>query len=146
MITIQREKWIDCIDELMPLCRAAFDLGEHKTVGFELDLDAELYQQMCDADILHCLVMRNGDEPIGMHWLYITPTPRHKGKVMAQTDVIYVLPEHRNSSIRLINWSEQYIKNLADMWILSNRPYSDREKLWAKKGFGLIETVMIKRV
>jgi hypothetical protein len=146
MIAIQREKWIDCIDELMPLCHAAFDLGEHKKVGFELDLDAELYQQMCDANILHCLVMRKGDVPIGMHWIYITPTPRHKGKVMAQTDVIYVLPEHRNSSIRLINWSEQYIKNLADMWILSNRPYSDRGKLWARKGFGLIETVMIKRV
>ena len=146
MITIQREKWGDCIGELMPLCQAAFDLGEHKKVGFELDLDAELYQQMCDANILHCLVMRKGDVPIGMHWVYITPTPRHKGKVMAQTDVIYVLPEYRNNSIRLINWSEQYIKNLADMWILSNRPYSDREKLWAKKGFGLIETVMIKRI
>lgn len=146
MITIQREKWIDCIDELMPLCHAAFDLGEHKMVGFELDFDTELCQQMCEADILHSLVMRKDGEPIGMHWIYVTPAPRHKGRVMAQTDVIYVKEEHRNNSLRLINWSEQYIKNLADMWILSNRPYSDREKLWAKKGFGLIETVMIKRV
>lgn len=146
MIVIQRERWIDCINQVMHLCDGAFELGEKQIVGIPLDLDFDLYQQMDEADILHCLIMRKNGEPIGMHWVYVSATPRHKGKVMAHTDVIYVMPEHRRNSLDLINFSNDYIGNVADLWVISNRGYRDCEKLWQRKGFEKIETVMIKRV
>lgn len=146
MIVIQRERWKDCINQVMHLCNEAFELGEKQIVGLDLELDFDLYQQMDEADILHCLIMRKNGQPIGMHWVYVSATPRHKDKVMAQTDVIYVMPEHRRNSNDLISFSNDYIGKVADIWLISNRGYRDCSKLWHRKGFEEIETVMIKRI
>ncbi|WP_168416474.1 GNAT family protein [Acinetobacter indicus] len=146
MITVQREKWIDCIDQIMPMCQQAFDLGENEMTGLRLDLDFDLYQKMDDADIMHCLVMRKSNKPIGIHWIFVTATPRHKGKVVAQTDVIFVDEHYRNHSLKLISYSENYIKEYADIWLMSVRDYADRSKLWQKKGFKQIEQVMMRIV
>ncbi|WP_180072216.1 GNAT family N-acetyltransferase [Acinetobacter sp. YH12200] len=144
MITIQREKWADCIDEIMPMCQQAFDLGENAMVGLPLDLDSDLYRMMDDADVMHCLIMRKNKKPIGLHWVFITATPRHKGRVVAQTDVIFVDQEYRKHSMLLINYSENYIKKYADLWVMSVRDYADRAKLWRRKGFKKIEQVMMR--
>lgn len=144
MLTVRREKFLDCIDQIMPLCQAAFSLGESSATKLQLDLDFDLYGQMEAADILHCLIARLDGKPIGIHWIYITPTPRHKGKLMAQTDVIYVDPNYRNHSMQIIQQSNDYIKSRADLWLMANRDYANRSKLWQRKGFEHIENIMIK--
>ena len=90
MITIDREKWADCIDELMPLCEQVFSLVEADITGLPLDFDRDTYNELDNNDLLHCLVMRDSGTPIGFHWVVISPMARHKGYNQAHTDAIFV--------------------------------------------------------
>lgn len=146
MITVRREKWIDCIDQIMPLCQQVFDLEEARFTGLPLEFDSELYQQSEDDDFFHCLVMRKNNKPIGFHWIVISPMARHKGKTHAHTDAIFVDPEHRQHSRELISFSEKYIKSRADFWTLANLSVNDRQAVWQRKGFKPIETIMFKKL
>ena len=146
MITIQREKWIDCIDQIMPMCIEVFNLEEARFTGLPLEFDADIYQQADELDFFHCLVMRKNGKPIGFHWIGITPMARHKGKVHAHTDAIFVDPDYRNHSAKLLQFSEQYIKERAQFWTLANLAASDRQAMWQRKGFQPIETIMFKKL
>ena len=53
MITIDREKWADCIDELMPLCEQVFSLVEADITGLPLDFDRDTYNELDNNDLLH---------------------------------------------------------------------------------------------
>lgn len=146
MIMIQREKWIDCIDELMPLCQQVFELEESKFTGLKLDFDTEMYIESEESNYFHCLVMRKKGKPIGFHWIVISPMPRHKGKTHAHTDAIFVDPNHRNCSAKLLQFSEQYIKERAQFWTLANLATNDRQAMWQRKSFQPIETIMFKKL
>ena len=146
MITIDREKWADCIDELMPLCEQVFALVEADITGLPLDFDHEIYRELDDNDLLHCLVMRDSGTPIGFHWVVISPMARHKGYNQAHTDAIFVLPEHRRHSSKLLHFSQEYIQTRASFWTLANLDPNDRALMWYKKGFVPIETIMFKKL
>jgi len=146
LITVRREKWIDCIDQIMPLCQQVFDLEEAKFTGLQLEFDTEMYIESEESNYFHCLVMRKNGKPIGFHWIVISPMPRHMGKTHAHTDAIFVDPENRQHSNTLIEFSEQYIKQRADFWTLANLGVNDRQALWQRKGFKPIETIMFKKL
>ena len=146
MITIQREKWIDCIDELVPLCQQVFELEEAQFTGLELDFDIDLFNHCEQLDSFHCLVMRKDGKAIGFHWIFITPMLRHKGVIQAHTDAIFVDPDNRQYSLKLLQFSEQYIKERAQFWTLANLASSDRKTMWQRKGFDPIETIMFKNM
>lgn len=145
MITIDREKWVDCIDEIMPLCRQVFDLKEAQFTELPLDFDINLYVESEESDFFHCLVMRQNSKAIGFHWIVISPMARHKGKTHAHTDAIFVDPEYRHYSHELLKFSESYIKEKADFWTLANLDVNDRQSLWQRKGFKPIETILFKK-
>lgn len=146
MITVRREKWIDCIDQIMPLCQQVFDLEEAKFTGLPLEFDTDMYIESEESNYFHCLVMRKNGKPIGFHWIVISPMPRHMGKTHAHTDAIFVDPENRQHSNTLIEFSEQYIKQRADFWTLANLGVNNRQALWQRKGFKPIETIMFKKL
>lgn len=146
MITVRREKWVDCIDQIMPLCHQVFDLKEADFTGLKLDFDVGLYIESENMDLFHCLVMRKSGKPIGFHWIVISPMERHKGKKHAHTDAIFVDSEHRCNSMQLLDFSEQYIKQRADFWTLANLDVNDRKVMWQRKGFEPIETIMFKKL
>nr|WP_216078136.1 GNAT family N-acetyltransferase [Acinetobacter sp. Ac_5812] len=130
----------------MPLCLQVFDLEEAKFTGLQLDFDTDMYIESEEFGFFHCLVMREDGRPIGFHWIVISPMPRHKGKNHAHTDAIFVDPEHRIHSKRLLEFSEQYIKTRADFWTLANLRAEDRKPMWERKGFKPIETIMFKKL
>ena len=146
MITIDREKWADCINELMPLCEQVFALEEARFTGLKLDFDTEMYHAVERCGRFHCLVMREKGKAIGFHWLFTTPMMRHKGYVQAHTDAIFVLPEHRRHSSKLLHFSQEYIQTRASFWTLANLDPNDRALMWYKKGFVPIETIMFKKL
>ena len=146
MITIDREKWADCINELMPLCEQVFSLVEADITGLPLDFDHDTYNELDNNDLLHCLVMRDSGTPIGFHWVVISPMARHKGHNQAHTDAIFVLPEHRRHSTKLLHFSQEYIARKASFWTLANLDPNDRALMWYKKGFVPIETIMFKKL
>lgn len=147
MITVMREHWADCIDELMPLCIEVHNIDEQQTYGLELDFDRDLYIESEEIDQFHCLVMRDNGKPIGFHWITINPLARFKGKTQACTDVIFVLPEHRRYSNLLIQCSEKYIKDAGCfMWGLATLDDCYRGAVWERKGFKKAETIFMKKV
>lgn len=146
MITIQREKWIDCIDQIMPLCQQVFDLEEATFTALPLEFDTDMYIESEESNYFHCLVMRKNGKPIGFHWIVISPMPRHKGKTHAHTDAIFVDPNHRNCSAKLLQFSEQYIKERAQFWTLANLATNDRQAMWQRNSFQPIETIMFKKL
>ncbi|WP_171496547.1 GNAT family N-acetyltransferase [Acinetobacter nosocomialis] len=145
MITVRREKWIDCIDQIMPLCQMVHDLVEKELYGLPLDFDSDLYQESEDLDQFHCLVMRKNGHPIGFHWMVMYQLARFKGKKQAGTDAIFVHPEHRQHSMKLIEFSEQYAKKHGCMtWAIATLDPEYRGTLWERKGFKKAETIFIK--
>lgn len=146
MITVKREKWIDCIDEIMPLCQQVFDLEESRFTGLQLDFDADAYKQLEDLDYFHCLVMRKDGEAIGFHWVVISSMLRHKGMMHAHTDAVFVDPNHRKHSKVMLDCSLDYIKERAQFWTLANLAANDRQTMWQRKGFQPIETIMFKKL
>lgn len=146
MITIDREKWADCFDELLPMFEAVFALVEAGMTGLPLDFDHDIYRELDDNDLLHCLVMRDGGIAIGFHLVVISAMPRHKGHNQAHTDAIFVSPEHRRHSTKLLHFSQEYIQTRASFWTLANLDPNDRALMWYKKGFTPIETIMFKKL
>lgn len=145
MITIEREKWADCIDEIMPLCQQVHDISEREIYGIPLDFDNELYQEAEDLGTFHCLVMRENGKPIGFHWVVMYPLPRFKGKKQAVSDAIFVDTSKRFYAKRLIEFSEKYINsNGCDFWALSTLESEYRGSMWQKIGFNKSETILIK--
>lgn len=146
MITISRERYDACIDELMPLCEQVFNLVEAGITGLPLDMDHDVYASLDDNDNLHCLIMRLNGKAVGMHWVVISPMARHKGHNQAHTDVIFVLPEYRKYSNNLIEYSQNYIRERASFWTLANLAPNDVATMWQRKGFIPIETIMFKKL
>lgn len=146
MITINREKWADCFDELLPMFQQVFELVEAEITGLPLDFDHDTYNELDSNDLLHCLVMRAGGIAIGFHLVVISAMPRHKGHNQAHTDAIFVLPEHRRHSTKLLHFSQEYIAQKASFWTLANLDPNDRALMWYKKGFVPIETIMFKNL
>lgn len=147
MITVEREKWIECINELMPLCIEVHNIDEQKTYGLELDFDSDLYIESEKNGQFHCLVMRNDGVPIGFHWITMNPLARFKGKWQACTDAIFVKPEYRRHSNFLIKCSEDYIKQLGCFtWALATLDACYRGAMWERKGFEKAETIFMKKV
>ena len=147
MITVEREKWAECIDELMPLCIEVHNIDEQKTYGLELDFDSDLYTQSEKNGQFHCLVMRKDGAPIGFHWITMNPLARFKGKWQACTDAIFVKPEYRRHSNFLIKCSEEYIKQLGCFtWALATLDACYRGAMWERKGFEKAETIFMKKV
>ena len=147
MITVEREKWIECINELMPLCIEVHNIDEQKTYGLELDFDSDLYIESEKNGQFHCLVMRKDGVPVGFHWITVNPLARFKGKWQACTDAIFVKPEHRRHSNFLIKCSEEYIKKLGCFtWALATLDACYRGAMWERKGFEKAETIFMKKV
>ena len=147
MISIQREKWIDCIDQIMPLCQMVHEIVEQNLYAMPLDFDTELYEQSEQCDQFHCIVMRNNGKPIGFHWMVVYPLARFKGHKQAGTDAIFVHPDFRYFSKKLIDFSEQYaIEHGCSTWALATLDPVYRGDMWQKRGFQKAETIFIKKV
>ncbi len=147
MITVQREKWIECIDEIMPLCVEAHNIDEQQMYGLELDFDRALYIESEETGQFHCLVMRENGVPVGFHWITMNPLARFKGKWQACTDAIFVHPDHRKNSAFLIQCSEKYIQKLGCFtWALATLDACYRGEMWERKGFKKAETIFMKKV
>lgn len=147
MITVRRERWVDCIDEIMPLAEAAHQLVEKNLLNLTLDLDFDLYEESEKTGQFHCLVFRVNGRAVGFHWITFNPMPRFKGLYQCSTDAIYISPQNRDQSKFFLKSSEEYIKKLgAKVWALATLDPEYRGDMWERNGFGKSETVFIKRV
>lgn len=145
MITVRREKWIDCIDQIMPLCQMVHELVEKDLYGLTLDFDIDLYQESESLNDFHCIVMRENGVPIGFHWMVMYKLARFKGKKQAGTDAIFVHPDHRQHSMKLIEFSENYAKQHGcTSWAIATLDPEYRGLLWERKGFKKAESIFIK--
>lgn len=147
MITVRRERFLDCIDQIMPLAISAHELVEKDLLGFPLELDFELYDESEKIGQFHCLVLRVDHIVVGFHWITLNPLARFKGKYQAATDAIYISPEYRTHSAYFLSCSQEYIEKIgADTWAIATLDPEYRGDMWLKNGFSKSETVFIKRI
>lgn len=145
MLTIHRERWSDCIAQIRHLCEMVHEIVEKELYGLPLDFDSDLYQRSEDEDQFHCLVMRKNGIPIGFHWMVMYPMARFKGYKQAGTDAIFVHPNYRKYSQKLIQFSEKYAQdNGCIAWAIATLDPEYRGVLWERKGFKKAETIFIK--
>jgi len=81
------------------------------------------YRELCDQGILHVFTARVGHELVGYAIYFVNHSLHYAGSLQAIQDVIYVSPGARAGylGMKLIQWSEQYLKNLGVQVIVQHQ-------------------------
>lgn len=99
MITIQVEKYNDCIAEIDALLPLHYDEIALDKDSIPLDKDHAVYQRLADSGELHIVTVRCNGLVVGYHASFVHPHFHYKSTLIANTDVYFLLKEHRNSRI-----------------------------------------------
>lgn len=109
-ITIAVESHSDeLIDELKPLIKRHYDEIALNKEDVPLDPDWDQYKALGDAGRMLVVCVRNeNSELIGYSVFFLAHHIHYKQTLVANNDVLYLAPEHRNSKVglRLIKDSE----------------------------------------
>lgn len=148
--TIAEEKLSGVYAELEPLFRAHYAemrkrLDKHfGRPGPEYNPRLDEYFKASDGGWLKTFVVRQDGKPCGYALVYIT-SDMHTREMIAQEDVLYVLPEHRNGvGKRLVKFGLAFLKDLGVKNLTVSAVTDLRvAKLWKRMGFEELATQMI---
>jgi hypothetical protein len=102
MITYQREKWADCVEEMRPLWQSHFDELALNQDRVSLACDEAKFAEGDNVGYLHLITARNDGELIGYHYGILMGHLHYKDSgVMCYTDAYYLRPEFRKGAIGL---------------------------------------------
>ena len=112
MITYAKEKWVDIVDDCIPLFQRHWEEIALNKDKVKLAINFEAYQKLCDADILKAYTARDGEKIVGYHIFLVTPHLHYMNDLFAVADVLFVAPEYRGkmAGLKLIKFSEQQLK------------------------------------
>lgn len=94
---IRRCKATDYLEELLPLCKEHWKevQGMPGCPELQLDLDVILHHELERMGVLVALGLFKDNKLIGYLQASVGPSHQHRGIMFAQTDGIYVAPQHR---------------------------------------------------
>lgn len=149
MITYQKEKFSDCIEEAKPL------LLEHwEDVGFDkdnapLNPNYEQYQNLCNANVLHIITVREDDKLIGYSSWFVSYNLHYQDKKFAECDIFFLSEPFRKGLVgyNLLKQSTQILRNLGVDYITAkDKKRRDIGVLFRRLGYEAIETVYLKKM
>lgn len=133
-----KEFLCDVISEVQPMLELHYqELTHHKDV-IKLDPDWDRYAAMEHAGGFHIFTARDDEQLIGYSAFFLTPHIHYRHTVVAQNDVLYLHPDHRNgmTGIRLIKNSEREMKALGADKIVWHCKYSnDLQQILQRLGY-----------
>jgi hypothetical protein len=98
-VTFQVVKWREFYPEAKPLMQAHWEEIAIDREHIQLSLNADRYQQLCDAGILHVLAAREDAELAGYYVAIIMPHMHYQDAgLMAFTDIYFLAPRFRKGS------------------------------------------------
>lgn len=147
--TISEEGLTAVYAELEPLFRAHYIEMSNRLVSQGVSVSPynprlDEYFKASDGGWLKTFVVRTDGKPCGYALVYIT-TDMHNREMIAQEDVLFVLPEHRNGvGKRLVKFGLAFLKG-AGVKHLTVSAVTDLRvaKLWRRMGFKDLATQMI---
>ena len=102
------------IAELGPLIEQHYEeLTLHKET-IKLDPDWDRYKKLAENNQAVFIGVRDNFKLVGYSLFFIAPHIHYKENIMANNDVLYLLPEYRKglTGIRLIKFCEQHLQSL----------------------------------
>ena len=147
MISYNKECLCDVINEVEPLLELHYqELTHHKDV-IKLDPDWARYTEMEHAGAFHIFTARDDEQLIGYSAFFLNHHIHYRHTVVAQNDVLYLHPDHRNgmTGIRLIKNSEREMKALGADKVVWHCKYSnDLQQILQRLGYTNEEAMLGK--
>jgi GNAT superfamily N-acetyltransferase len=101
-VTYQRERWSDALrDEAFPLLQRHWEEVALNKDTVPLDPLWDTYAFLDKQDLLLITTVRKGDTLIGYCSNFISPNLHYRSLKVAENDIFWLAPEHRNSRIGL---------------------------------------------
>lgn len=100
MITFQKEKWLDCVEDMRPLWPVHFDELALNKDRVELGCDEEKFAQADASGYLHLVTVRDDGKMVGYYCGILMGHLHYKSSgLMCYTDAYFLLPEYRKGPI-----------------------------------------------
>lgn len=145
MITIRMERLTHfLIDEVQMI----LDDNYAETSQFHEPMDIDWSMYMAIEGMFKAFVMRNmNDRVVGILFFMVAPYPHIKTWLMAQQVTFYVEPEYRRHSLKMINFSEQYLSEIGvDIIVQSARYDTGFCKVLDSRGYERADITYTKRL
>lgn len=142
MITIQLEKFGDCIEDIASKFVAQWEETEMYKDSMPLDPDWEQYAHLAHLGMLQMFVARDDEEAVGYALFMVTNHLHHKDVKVASSDIIYLDPEYRHSSVAfdLLEYSKNSLQeDGVSVLLLNMKSKVPFDSLASKLGYHLEE-------
>ena len=119
-----------------------------ETAQFDEPLDIDWEAYLSAGDNMVAFVMRNeGSEIVGLLIFHLGWYPHIKTLIVAQQVTFYVMPEYRRHSLKLLKFSENYLKEHdIDIIVQSARCDSEFCNVLDAKGYARTDVTFTKRL
>jgi GNAT superfamily N-acetyltransferase len=96
MFTTQTETWEEFYIDAHEHFQAHFEEVGLFTDEFELDINLDAYEAGYHKGLIHIIVQRDDENSlVGYALFWVTPHQYHSDKLLAVSDVVYIVPEYR---------------------------------------------------
>jgi len=147
MITIQRERFEDAIEDLTPLlARHWREIAEDKD-EVPLSPGYDIYCDLDSGDKLLFVTVRNDEVLLGYFIGILGPGLHYQETFECHMDIAYVDPEIRRTKVgyKLFQFVEDELKKIGvKRWFVNSKLKHDLSSFYEKLGFSAIETVHSK--
>lgn len=105
-----------------------------------VDIPAARYCELDDMGVLKPFMWLDGESIKGVALVFVSPSLRNQAIVDAQTDVIWVKPEHRGNSSYFVQGVKRRLKLMGvDYWYISSRDCAPIDEFLTKNKFKPLE-------
>lgn len=148
MTTYQREPVAGLWDEAWELLKAHWEeVAHYKDIA--LNPDVGLYDAMEKAGALRCYTARVDGKLVGYAVFFVRPNAHYKQCLVAQQDVLFVLPAYRlgRTGITLIRVAEKALRADGVQVVYHHAKRTNRVgELLARLGYELVDEIYAKRL
>jgi len=119
------------------------EVGQDKS--WEVDMNWPYYEFLESQKMLRIVVLLLDAEPVGYFVFVVSPSLHYRTKVLASSDMFYIMPEHRAQyAVRLFRAAKASARAAgAHKFYLAFKVYKDITALTKRLGFKQIESVAV---
>lgn len=112
MISIQKEEYLEVIEDIKPLVYEHGSETDLYQEHFTVDPDFEVYSAMDSNGTLQIFTARDEGKLVGYLVFFVSNHPHYKNTKYASNDLLYVHPDYRKGGLiqNLFAFAEEYLK------------------------------------